>query len=132
MSEELKTLKNIEQKLDQLLKWSKFAGMQQLRNLLMQNLTTDAESSIYELSDGERTTREIAGLANIGSNATVASYWRKWSKVGIVELSKRQGRFRRICSLEEVGLTVPPMLRENNPSESANANQKEDTDEQQE
>lgn len=112
MSEELRTLKSIGQKLDQLLKWTRFAGMQQLRTILTQNLTTDTEMLIYELSDGERTTREIARLAGVGSNATITNYWRKWSKVGIVEPSeKRRGRYQRICSLEEVGLTVPPMLQ---------------------
>jgi len=112
MSDELKTLKSIEQKLDRLLKWTKFAGVQQLRTILTQNLTTDTEMLIYELSDGERTTREIARLAGVGSNATIVNYWKKWSKVGIVEPSeKRRGRYQRICSLEEVGLTVPPMLQ---------------------
>lgn len=112
MSDELRTLKSIEQKLDQLLKWTKFAGMQQLRTILTQNLTTDTEMLVYELSDGERTTREIARLAGVGSNATIANYWKKWSKVGIVEPSeKRRGRYQRICSLEEVGLTMPPMLQ---------------------
>ena len=110
MSEELKTLKSIEGKLDQLLKWTRFAGMQQLRTILAQNLTTDTEMLIYELSDGERGTREVAAVSGVGSNATVANYWRRWSRLGIMEPSeRRQGRFRRICSLEEVGLTVPPI-----------------------
>jgi hypothetical protein len=110
MSEELRVLKNIESKLDQLLMWTRFAGMQQLRTILAQNLTKDLEMLIYELSDGERSTREIAELSGVGSNATVTNYWRKWSRLGIVEPSEiRQGRFRRICSLEEVGLTAPPI-----------------------
>jgi hypothetical protein len=110
MSEELRVLKNIENKLDQLLMWTRFAGMQQLRTILAQNLTKDLEMLIYELSDGERSTREIAELSGVGSNATVTNYWRKWSRLGIVEPSEiRQGRFRRICSLEEVGLTAPPI-----------------------
>jgi len=128
MSEELGVLRSIESKLDQLLKWTRFAGMQQLRTILAQNLTTDLEMTIYELSDGERSTREIAGLLGIGSNATVANYWKKWSKLGIVEPSeKRQGRSRRICSLEEVALTVPPM-----PQVTAETEQPQEvTDEQQ-
>lgn len=110
MSEELKTLKSIENKLDQLLRWTRFAGMQQLRNILTQNLTKDIELLIYELSDGKRSTREIAKLVGIKSHATVTGYWKKWSKLGIVEPSEKySGRFRRICSLEEVGLTVPPL-----------------------
>jgi hypothetical protein len=126
MSDELKTLKSIEQKLDQLLKWTRFAGMQQLRSILTQNLTKDTEMLLYELSDGERTTREIARLAGVGSNATIASYWKKWSKIGIVEPSeRRRGRYRRICSLEEVGLTVPPMLQADIPQTEAEHSEEE-------
>lgn len=110
MSEELKTLKSIESKLDQLLKWTKFAGMQQLRNILSQTLENDTATLIYELSDGRRGTREIAKLAGVKSNATVVAYWKKWSRIGIVEPSPTfQGRYQRICSLEEVGLTAPPI-----------------------
>lgn len=112
MTEELEILNQIDATLNELLKWSKFAGMQQLRNILTQNLKTDTEMSVYELSDGSRGTREIAVLAGIGSNATVAAYWKKWSKIGMVEPSKKfQGRYQRICSLEEVGLTIPELPR---------------------
>lgn len=108
MSEELETLKRIDSTLNELLKWTKFAGMQQLRSILAQQLKTDSEMLVYELSDGSRGTRDIAKLAGVGSNATVAVYWKKWSRLGIMEPSKKyQGRYQRICSLEEVGLTVP-------------------------
>jgi hypothetical protein len=108
MSDELEALKKIDLTLNDLLKWTKFAGMQQLRNILAQQLKTDSEMLVYELSDGSRGTRDIAKLAGVGSNATVAAYWKKWSKLGIMEASKQyQGRYQRICSLEEVGLTVP-------------------------
>jgi len=133
MSEELKTLKSIEHRLVQLLKWTKFAGMQQLRTILAQNLQNDKEMLIYELSDGERTTREIAKLAKVGSHATVTSYWKRWSNLGIVEPSqKRKGRFQRICSLEEVGLTVPPMTQPSTPSTEREQSEEEVPDEQKE
>jgi hypothetical protein len=126
MTEEAKILRNIESKLDQLLKWTRFAGMQQLRNILAHNLTNDTQMLIYEHSNGERSTREIAELVGVKSNQTVSNYWKKWSSLGIVEQSpKYQGRFQRICSLEEVGLTIPPMSKE---SESAS---KEEDDEHQ-
>lgn len=106
MSEQ--TLKEIASILKELLKWSRFAGMQQLRNVLGQSLKTETEMLIYELSDGTRGTREVAASAGVGSNATVAAYWKKWSKVGIVEPTPAfHGRYQRICSLEEVGLSVP-------------------------
>jgi len=106
------TLKEIELILKELLKWTRFAGMQQLRSVLSQTLKTETEMLIYELSDGTRGTREVASAAGVGSNATVAAYWKKWNKVGIVEPSPtHRGRYQKICSLEEVGLVVPPMPR---------------------
>jgi hypothetical protein len=103
-------LKEITSTLKELLKWSRFAGMQQLRNVLSQTLKTETEMLIYELSDGTQGTRGIASAAGIGSNATIAAYWKKWSKVGIVEPSPiHHGRYQKICSLEEVGLPVPPI-----------------------
>lgn len=106
MDEQL--LKEISATLTELLKWSRFAGVQQLRGILIQSLRTDSEMLVYDLSDGTRGTREIAKMAKIGSNATVAMYWKKWSKIGIVEPSKSfQGRYKHICSMEEAGLKVP-------------------------
>jgi len=111
MTDELEVLKRIESEIRQLLKWTRLAGLQQLKAIVSQNLKTDKELAAFELSDGEKTTRDIAKLAQIGSNATVARYWEKWSKLGIVEPSqKRQGRFQKIVSLEEIGLSLPPML----------------------
>lgn len=110
MSEEAKILRRIELKLDQILKWTRFAGTQQLRDILAENLENDASMLIYEYSDGKRSTREIAKLAGIKSNQTIVNYWRRWLPLGIVEPSpQHKGRFQRICSLEEVGLTVPPV-----------------------
>ena len=111
MSEEIQILKRIDKKIEQLLKWARFAGMLQLRNILSQNLIDDKASLIYEFSNGERSTRDIAKLVNV-SHGTISNYWKKWVKLGIVEPSlKFQGRFQKICSLEEVGLTVPPIPR---------------------
>lgn len=109
MSEEAEVLRRIESKLAQLLKWARFAGMQQLRGILADNLDDDRSMLIYEYSDGKRSTREIAKLVGVKSNQTIANYWKKWGSLGIVEPSpKHEGRFQRICSLEIVGLTIPP------------------------
>jgi Na+-translocating ferredoxin:NAD+ oxidoreductase RnfG subunit len=119
LSEELKTLKNIESKINELLKWTKFAGMQQLKSILTQALgNDDAAALAYEFSNGARGTREVAKLAGIKSHNTVAVYWRKWNKLGIVEPSRTyQGKFQRICSLEEVGLTVPSVPQASGPAQ---------------
>jgi hypothetical protein len=119
---EIDVLRNIDAKLGQLLKWTRFAASQQIKNIIIHNLTNESQMLIYEYSDGTRGTREIAELAGIKSNQTVANYWKKWSSLGIVEPSpKHQGRYQRVCSLEEVGLPIPPLT---------NANEEENTDEQ--
>jgi hypothetical protein len=124
ITEEAKSLKNIEAKLDQLLKWTRFAGMQQLRSILVSNLTNDTQMLIYEYSDGKRSTREVAMLAGVKSNKTITDYWKKWVSLGIVEPSQKyQGRFQRICSLEEVGLTVPPTTKTSSVEEQQNEQQ---------
>jgi len=100
-------------KLDELIKWAKVIAKPQLRALIIQNIETDLESAVFELSNGELSTRDISGtLKKQVSHATVATYWQKWFRVGIVEPStKYPGRFRKICSLEEVGITLPPILK---------------------
>lgn len=107
MSEE--TLKDISSTLHELLKWTKFSGMQQLKTILQANLETEVEMLVYELSDGAKGTREIARLSGLGSKSTVARYWTKWSVIGIVLPVQKEGRYQRICSLEEVGISVPPL-----------------------
>ena len=107
LSEE--TLKDIASTLHELLKWTKFSGMQQLKTILQANLKTDIEMLVYQLSDGAKGTREVARLSGLGSKSTVARYWTKWSVIGIVLPVQKEGRYQRICSLEEVGLTVPPL-----------------------
>ena len=108
MSEE--TLKEIASTLHELLKWTRFSGMQELKTILQTNLKSDTEMLIYELSDGTRGAREVAKFASVASKTTVLSYWKRWGKIGIVlSVQGEEGRYQRICSLEEVGLTVPPL-----------------------
>ncbi len=84
--------------------------MQQLRSILEQNLKTEAERLVYELSDGNRSTREIAVLVGLGSKTTVSVYWEKWTKLGIVQESgTHEGRYERVCSLGEVGMELPKL-----------------------
>ena len=94
--------------LRELLKWTRFAGMLRLKDILNQTLLTPVEKLVYELSDGDRSMREIAQRVGKG-HVTIHRYWEKWRKIGIVEPAEREGRYRHICSLEEVGLEVPPL-----------------------
>jgi len=112
MTEEINSLKNIESKLEELLKWTRIATKQQIRPFISKNLETDMETAIYELSDGSRSTRDIAQILGKVSHVTVSRYWKKWANLSIVEPSPTyHGRYKKICSLEEVGISVPPIIQ---------------------
>lgn len=108
----MRSLKNIESKLEEILKWTRIATKQQIRPFISKNLETDMETAIYELSDGSRSTRDIAQILGKVSHVTVSRYWKKWANLSIVESSPTyQGRYKKICSLEEVGISVPPIIQ---------------------
>lgn len=97
--------------LSEILKWTRFIGKRQLRELLLDNLKEDIEKIVYELSDG-RSLREIERICKKNGYAigrtTIYSYWDKWKPLGIIEPSKKyQGRNERIVSLGEVGIEFP-------------------------
>lgn len=104
-------LKELLTNVKELVRWSKFSGKKQLKEIITQNLKSDNELLIYEFSDGERSP-EISKIVGKVSHSTVATYWNKWNKLGIVETSQKyEGRFQRLCSLEEIGLSIPDSLK---------------------
>ena len=92
--------------LKEILKWTKFEGMQKVKQLLETTLDSDDKKLIYELSDGRSSPRiaETVGVAG----PTVRDYWKDWAVLGIVEIHPDyKRRYRRIFSLKEVGIEVP-------------------------
>lgn len=109
LSEELQTLKNIEFKINELLKWTKFAGAKEVRNVLTVALDSEQKRLIYHLSDGNNGTVQIAEATDVNAE-TVRRYWISWSRQGIVDPIKVQGgqRYKKSFELEDFGITVPP------------------------
>ncbi|XHH08081.1 MAG: hypothetical protein ACFCUE_10965 [Candidatus Bathyarchaeia archaeon] len=104
-----------EEKIDELiavmreiLKYQKFAGAKEVRNVLTAALDSDQKRLIYHLSDGNRGSVEIAKTANIG-DSTVRRYWESWARQGIMEAIKVRGgdRYKKSFELEDFGMTVP-------------------------
>jgi len=95
--------------LREILKWIKFSGMKELKNTLVGVLDTELKRLVYHLSDGSRGTVEIAKLAGIRSNRTVADMWQAWLKLGFGESIPVKGgsRFKRSFDLEDFGIEVP-------------------------
>jgi hypothetical protein len=69
-----------------------------LKDVVQEELKSVRDKKIFELSDGQRTTREIAKLAG-GSFQAVAEKWKRWAALGLViESESRKGRYKRIVS----------------------------------
>lgn len=69
--------KKILEKMDELIKWNRIIAKPKIRELINQNLDDDKQYSVYELSDGILSTRDISNiLDNIVSHVTVANYWK--------------------------------------------------------
>lgn len=98
----------IEQLLSEILKWIKFAGAKEVREVLASTLDTDQKRVIYHLSDGNRGSVEIARLANT-SDRTVRRYWESWARQGIVDPLRVRGgeRYKKSFELEDFGIRVP-------------------------
>lgn len=110
MSEE--KLDAILEKLNEIAKWAKFQGLDKFKQTLLSSLKTDNEKAAYELSDGVKTTREIAKEIGINSKSTIITYWQKWNKIGIVDESEKfRGRMKHFVSLEEAGIELPVVLQ---------------------
>jgi len=93
--------------LREILKWIKFDGIQRVKSTLTDVLQKDVEKIIYESSDG-RSSIDVSKLAGI-SHQTVVNYWKKWSRLGLVEAERAKGgtRYKRVFSLEDFGIEVP-------------------------
>jgi hypothetical protein len=97
--------------LREILKWIKFAGMKEVKSTLSSVLDTEQKRLVYHASDGSRGSVEIAKLAGIGSNRTVADMWDAWLKLGLGESIPVRGgvRFKRTFDLVDFGFEVPRM-----------------------
>jgi len=92
--------------LKEVLKWTKFEGMQKVKQVLEDTLDNNSKKLIYELSDG-KSSPEIARIVGVSAQ-TVRDYWKNWAVLGIVEIHPDyKKRHRRIFSLKEIGIEVP-------------------------
>lgn len=88
-------------------KWLRLLGLASLRPLLATTVASDRDRLIYELSDGTRSTRDIANLAGV-SKMTVSRLWQDWLAIGLCTESKgTEGRAEHLVSLAKVGIAVP-------------------------
>jgi len=91
----------------ELVRWSRPQGIATVKKLLAETLAKDEEKLAYHHSDG-KSSQEVGRLAGV-AHGTVTVYWKRWSTLGVVEPMKVQGgtRYRRVFSLEDLGIEVP-------------------------
>lgn len=76
------------------------------KELILSTLNSDEKILAYYLSDGKKSTREIANIVNMNMN-TVSRWWREWKILGIVNEVLNGRRVKKLFSLEELGIEVP-------------------------
>lgn len=105
MSEKMDELISV---MREILKYTKFAGAKEVRNILTAALDTEQKRLIYHLSDGNKGSVEIAKTVKIG-DSTIRRYWESWARQGIVEAIKVRGgdRYKKSFELEDFGIAVP-------------------------
>lgn len=116
MNEEVDLLRRILGELKEIKYWAKISGLPVLRRAAQEYLRDDESRLVYELSNGQRSTREIVEelkkAGKVITHSTVANMWKRWVVVALVEPSDRyQGRFRSVASLELLGIEAPDVLK---------------------
>jgi len=100
-------LTRIEKIMHEQLRWTKLVGLGNLRKIFEDELRTNEEKTVYELSDGERSIRDLDKLTGV-SRSKVSLLWRRWYRMGIMEKSKKYEvkRMKKSFSLGDVGIEV--------------------------
>jgi len=88
-------------------RWLRLIGLQALKPLIPAVLKTDKQRLVYELTDGQRTVRDVAGAAGVGTG-TVSRLWADWITLGLcVQSGKVTGRAEHLTSLAALGYDIP-------------------------
>ena len=105
--------------LEEILKWIKFSGTKDVKEVLLNNLTDDTKILIYHYSDGMNAIPFLKDLLGIKGNNVIPKLWDKWKNVGIMEKInvKRGERGRKIFNLEDFGILIPEVKLEETPKE---------------
>ncbi|WXG39841.1 MAG: hypothetical protein WED07_03285 [Candidatus Freyarchaeum deiterrae] len=116
MAEEIELLSKIYNELQEIKIWTRLSGLPMLRRAAQTHLTDDESKFVYELSDGNRSSREIAKELNKIdkqiTHVTVTKMWKRWAPDGLVEASEQyQGRYRKVAPIEFLGIEIPEGLK---------------------
>lgn len=106
--------------LEELVKWTKVTSIPSVKKLLLEILPSPKEKIAYQSSDG-KTRKEVAKLADV-SGFAISSWWKKWIRAGIAEAVSARGGGRRAIrsfSLDDFGITVPELKKDDKPEDES-------------
>ena len=84
----------------------KVVNRKNIVDTLRAELNSEQLIEIYQLSNGERSTREIAALAkNKCAHSKVARLWNQWALHGLVVPVSPKGRYKAAFNLDEYGIS---------------------------
>lgn len=96
----------LESLLEEFLLLYKFVNKNMIAEKLQNELSTSQLIEIYEKTNGEHSTREVASsLREKCSHGKVYTLWNKWARVGIVVPAKQKGRYKAVFNLDEFGIS---------------------------
>lgn len=81
--------------------WLRILAEPSLAKSLRSIFSDQKQVRAYDLSDGARSTRQIAELIGVG-NKTVFSWWHEWEKRGLAEKAGSRGQYRKRYSLGDL------------------------------
>jgi len=108
-------INSIENTLQEILKWTRFANISKLKEILVNELDTDEKKLAYENSDGENTVKELVTLSG-APYGTIVTWWPRWYRMGIMaESQTRKGRMKKIIALSDIGISFPKKTKTGTP-----------------
>ena len=98
--------------LEEILLWTKY-DYSETKQKMIEHLDTDEKKIAYQLSDGEKSTRDISKKAGVHFT-TIADWWRSWFKLELMEQTEKYGgsRYKRFISLTKMGIPIPEISTE--------------------
>jgi hypothetical protein len=84
--------------------WLRFLAYPSLRESLVVALDTEKRRTVYDLSIGTATSREVGTAAGV-SHVTVLRWWDEWARSGLMQATSIPGRARHLVALAEVALS---------------------------
>ena len=99
-------LENLTKMFAEFLTIYKFVNKKTIADMLSAELNKPQLFEIYQLTDGNNSTRDIAAkLTQKCTHVTVSNTWKRWALKGIVVPAETKGRFKAAFNLEEYGIT---------------------------